>query len=80
MVNWLMKTTLELPDDLIRRVKIHAIHEKRKLKDAVAILLEQGMAHTSSGTFRSLAKPVVLKRRRSLTSKDIEKAIASGRT
>jgi hypothetical protein len=39
-----MKTTLDLPDVLIKQVKLHAIHQGRKLKDAVADLLRQGLA------------------------------------
>ncbi|MFQ5740600.1 MAG: antitoxin [Acidobacteriota bacterium] len=38
-----MKTTLDLPDDLMRAVKIRAIEENRKLKDAVAELLRRGL-------------------------------------
>jgi len=39
-----MKTTLELPDDLIRKIKIRAVNENRKLKDVVADLLRRGLA------------------------------------
>jgi hypothetical protein len=39
-----VKTTLELPDDLMRAVKIRAVEEKRKLKDTVAELLRRGLA------------------------------------
>jgi hypothetical protein len=38
-----MKTTLDLPDPLMRRVKIRAASESRKLKDVIAELLEKGM-------------------------------------
>ena len=40
-----MKTTLELPDDLMRAIKIRAASEDRKLKDLVAELLRQGLAN-----------------------------------
>jgi hypothetical protein len=40
-----MKTTLELPDDLIRQVKIRAVHEGRKLKDLIAELIRRGLRH-----------------------------------
>ncbi len=43
-----MKTTLELPDDLMRAIKIRAVNENRKLKDAIADLLKRGMARTPS--------------------------------
>jgi plasmid stability protein len=38
-----MKTTLDLPDDLMRAIKIRAAREDRKLKDVVAELLRKGM-------------------------------------
>jgi plasmid stability protein len=43
-----MKTTLELPDDLMRAVKIRAVEENKKLKDAVADLLRRGLAQEGS--------------------------------
>jgi plasmid stability protein len=39
-----MKTTLDLPDDLMRAVKIRAAQENRKLKDLIAELLRLGLA------------------------------------
>lgn len=39
-----MKTTLELPDELMREIKIRAVRENRKLKDAIADLLRRGLA------------------------------------
>jgi plasmid stability protein len=39
-----MKTTLDLPDDLMRAVKIRAAEENRKLKDIIADLLRRGLA------------------------------------
>ena len=36
-----MKTTLELPGDLVREIKLRALHDGRKLKDAMADLLRQ---------------------------------------
>ncbi len=38
-----MKTTMEIPDELMRRVKIRAVEENQKLKDTVADLLETGI-------------------------------------
>jgi plasmid stability protein len=38
-----MKTALDLPDELMREVKIHAVLRGRKLKDAVADLLRAGL-------------------------------------
>lgn len=39
-----MKTTLDLPDDLVRAVKIRAVEENRRLKDMVTDLLRRGLA------------------------------------
>src|SRR5260370_38864410 len=39
-----MKTTLDLPDALVKQVKIRAVREGRKLKEMVADLLRKGLA------------------------------------
>jgi plasmid stability protein len=39
-----MKTTLDLPDALVREIKLRALQEGRKLKDAFADLLRKGLA------------------------------------
>lgn len=38
-----MKTTLDLPDDLVMKIKIRAVQERRPLKTLVADLLRQGL-------------------------------------
>lgn len=38
-----MKTALDLPDELVREVKMHAVRQKRKLKDIMAELLRRGL-------------------------------------
>jgi plasmid stability protein len=38
-----MKTTLDLPDELIREVKLRAVMQKRTVKDLVAEFLRQGL-------------------------------------
>jgi plasmid stability protein len=38
-----VKTTLDLPDDLMRTIKIRAARENRRLKDLVADLLRRGL-------------------------------------
>ncbi len=42
-----MKTTLDLPDDLMKEVKIRAVKGNRKLKDEIANLLRRGLSLTS---------------------------------
>jgi hypothetical protein len=75
-----MKTTLELPDELMRRVKLRAVHRNQKLKDAVAQLLEAGIAALPSVEPPAHPpKPVRLKKHAPLTIGDIEAAIAAGR-
>ena len=39
-----MKTTLDLPDDLMREIKMRAVREDRTLKDLIAHLLRRGLA------------------------------------
>lgn len=39
-----MRTTLDLPDDLMRAVKIRSVEENRRLKDTIADLLRRGLA------------------------------------
>ena len=75
-----MKTTLEMPDELMRRVKLRALERNQKLKDAIAHLLELGMAAEGERKPQvQLPKPVRLKKRALLTIDDIESAIAAGR-
>ena len=72
-----MKTTLDLPDDLMHEVKIRAVHEHKKLKDAIAEFIRKGM--TASKTRASKAPKPVKLRGGPLTTKEIEAAIAWGR-
>src|SRR5438309_2088236 len=53
-----MKTTLDLPDDLVNQVKSRAARDGRKLKDAVAELLRKGLAATTGE--ESDAEPAVI--------------------
>jgi plasmid stability protein len=39
-----MKITLDLPDDVVRAIKIRAAEENRKLKDLFTDLLRRGLA------------------------------------
>jgi len=53
-----MKTTLDLPADLVRRLKLRAIHEQRKLKDLAAEVLRDGLAARSGKASRKPASIV----------------------
>jgi hypothetical protein len=78
--NGAMKTTIELPDELARRVKLRAVERDQKLKDTVAQLLEIGLANAPDHTARkNVPKPVQLKTMGPLTIADIEIAISDGR-
>ena len=72
-----MKTTLELPDALLREVKIRAVDERKKLKDAIAEFIRKGMAAGRKGPPKT-PKPVKL-RGGPITTEEIEAAIAWGR-
>lgn len=57
-----MKTTLDLPDDLVRAVKIRAVEENRRLKDTMADLLRRGLSDrrgASAKARRRLKLPLV---------------------
>jgi hypothetical protein len=75
-----MKVTLELPDDLIRRVRVRAMQSNQTLKHTIAQLLEEGLTVTCPGVPNARApKPMRLKGCGPLTINDIEAAIAAGR-
>lgn len=57
-----MKTTLNLPDDVIRAVKLRALQENRTLQDTIAELLRRGLAHQpgrADATPRRVRLPLV---------------------
>jgi hypothetical protein len=75
-----MKTTLEIPDDLMQRVKLRAVHRRQKLKDVITQLLELGMsAAPAVDKPQRPPRPVRLKGRGLLGIDDIEAAISAGR-
>jgi hypothetical protein len=55
-----MKMTFDLPAALIKQVKLRALHEGRKLKDAVADLLRKGLA-AAKNTDHPVETPEVTK-------------------
>ena len=61
MVMWHMKTTLDLPDDLMRAIKLRAVKANMKLKDAIADLLRKGLSRAAvkSSTRKRVKLPLV---------------------
>jgi plasmid stability protein len=55
-----MKTTLDLPDELMRAVKVRAAQQDRKIRDVVAELLRCGLSQTEGGSANSPARRVCL--------------------
>jgi plasmid stability protein len=45
-----MKTTLELPDHLVREIELRAAHEGRVVNDVVAELLAAGLSPAAGGS------------------------------
>ncbi len=72
-----MKTTLDLPDELMREVKIRAVHERKKLKDIIAELLRKGLSMNRAPRPK-FPKPIKL-RGGLITMGEIEAAISWGR-
>ncbi len=72
-----MKTTLDLPDELMREVKIRAVYGHKKLKDTIAELLRKGIAAGKTRPAK-IPKPVKL-RGGPITTEEIQTAIAWGR-
>ena len=65
-----MKTTVDLPAELIKEIKLLAVDEGKKLKDVLADLLREGLNAASAGRATVVkADKAMLKRRRALTQK-----------
>lgn len=45
-----MKTTIDLPPDLVREIKLLAVNEGKKLKDVAAELLRRGLSSSRTQT------------------------------
>jgi hypothetical protein len=52
-----MKTTLDLPDDLVRELKLRSVHERRKLKDVAAQMIRRGLTMKDPLVARSPSLP-----------------------
>jgi hypothetical protein len=55
-----MKTTIDLPPELVRALKIRAVNEGRKMKDLAAELLHRGLASPSAPPTRQPPKPRIV--------------------
>jgi plasmid stability protein len=69
-----MKTTIELPDELVRQIKLKAVVDGRKLKDTIAALLRAGLASETSHSMPVMSqekrKFPIVKCRRAARRKD----------
>jgi hypothetical protein len=74
----LTKTTLDLPDELMREVKIRAVHEQKKLREMIVELLQKCIAATETPR-RKIPKPIKLRGGFIPSTEDIEAAINWGR-
>ena len=52
-----MKTTVELPDKLLRQIKLRAVRNGQKLKETIADLLRRGLEATAPSA--SASRPVI---------------------
>jgi hypothetical protein len=64
-----MKTTIDLPDDLLKEVKLLAVHEGSRVKDLVAALLREALAAAKGRATVVRAGKAAMKRRGELTRK-----------
>jgi hypothetical protein len=73
-----MKTTLDLPDALVREIKLHALNEGTKLKDTMAALLRRGLQAGKAGAAKRRVKlPLIAcKRRAELTPDQVAAALS----
>jgi len=54
-----MKTTLDLPSDLIREIKLRAVYQDRNVKDVAAELLRLGLGAATNARQSAPTKPGV---------------------
>ena len=61
--SWLVKTTLDIPDDLLRSMKMRAVQEGRKFKDVAAEIFRRGLAQpnlpANSGDRQRVKLPLI---------------------
>jgi plasmid stability protein len=54
-----MKTTIELPDDLFRRLKIKAAEEGRSMKDFLTGILSEALSKKTGGRKKIKPLPII---------------------
>ena len=56
-----MKTTLDLPADLVREMKMRAAHDGRKLRDVATEIFRRGLAQSGpvGGASRRVVLPII---------------------
>ncbi|MFN0071846.1 MAG: hypothetical protein ACKVVP_10205 [Chloroflexota bacterium] len=59
--NALMRTTLEIPDELMVEVKVEAARRKQKLNQLIPLLIESGLASMQSSSHRGAAPKTDMK-------------------
>jgi primosomal protein N'' len=64
-----MKTTVELPDKLIREIKLRAVEDDKKLKDVFAELLICGLDVKARSATKVRADDATMKKRRELLNR-----------
>lgn len=55
-----MKTTLELPDELVREAKLRAVTQGRALKDLIAEFIRQGLGMSNAEATRLPAEDSIV--------------------
>ena len=70
--------TVDLPDQLMSRMKIRAVHQHKKLKEVVEELIERGLREEPRG-ITNLPKLLQLKDGFMPTAEDVQRAIENGR-
>lgn len=71
---------MDLPDDLMRSIKLRAAHSNRTLRDVVVELLQRGLAGRGpTAATRAAPQPFRLRVGPPLTAAEIDAAIESGR-
>lgn len=55
-----MKTTIDIPEDLVRTMKMRAVQERRKFKDVATEIFRRGLSVPDEAAVRSVRRRVKL--------------------